>query len=146
MNPTIRKFTAEDIPQVYAIERESYSEPWPEKAFRDELDNEFSCFYVADKDGLLIGFYDLWVYANVGHLLNIAIRRNYRNKGIGSELLEHCIDKALNCDADLIFLEVRVSNEVAISLYEKYDFRKAALKTGYYWDGENAVVMILKFE
>lgn len=146
MNPTIRKFTAEDIPQVYAIERESYPEPWPEQAFKDELGNEFSYFYVADNDGLILGFYDLWQYANVAHLLNIAIRRNYREKGLGRILLEHCIKEASKLGVDLIFLEVRVSNAVAISLYEKFAFRKAALKPGYYCDGENAVVMILELD
>ncbi len=143
MNPNIRRLTPDDIPQVYAIERESYPEPWPEQSFEDELDNEFSYFYVADQDGLLIGFYDLWLYANVAHLLNIAIRRNYRKKGMGSALLEHCIKEAMKNDADIVFLEVRVSNEIAISLYEKYGFSRAALKPGYYCDGENAIVMTL---
>ncbi len=146
MNVIIRPVTVDDIPQVWVIERESYPEPWLEQSFWDELENEFSRFYVADKDGLLIGFYDLWLYANVGHLLNIAIRRNYRHQGVGTVLLEHSVEEANKYNADLIYLEVRANNETAISMYKKNGFRKSSVKTDYYGDGENAVVMILNLK
>ncbi len=139
----IRPVTADDISQVWVIERESYPEPWLEQSFWDELENEFSRFYVAEKDNLIIGFYDLWLYVNVGHLLNIAIRKNYRDQGAGIALLEHSVEEANKYNADLIYLEVRAGNETAISMYKKTGFRKSYVKPDYYGDGENAVVMVL---
>lgn len=146
MNIIIRPATADDIPQVWVVERESYPEPWLEQSFWDELENEFSSFYVAEKDKLIIGFYDLWLYANVGHLLNIAIRRNYRHQGVGTFLLKHSVEEAKKYNADLIYLEVSASNETAISIYKKIGFRKASVKPDYYGDGENAVVMVLNLK
>ena len=143
MNPKIRPVTANDIPQVFIIERESYPEPWPEKAFWDELENEICRFFVAEQDGLIIGFYDLWIYANVGHLLNIAIRLNYRNKGVATMLLGHIISESRDSNVEMIYLEVRESNEAAISLYRKTGFIKVGIKPGYYGDGENAVLMVV---
>lgn len=79
----------------------------------------------------------------VGHLVSIAVRAPYRRRGIGSKLLEETIRVMREVyRTDSIYLEVRVSNEPAIRLYEKFGFRKARIVKGYYADGEDAYIMV----
>ncbi|MCE4599167.1 MAG: ribosomal protein S18-alanine N-acetyltransferase [Desulfurococcales archaeon] len=82
-------------------------------------------------------------WRSVGHLVSIAVLREYRGRGIGSSLLSETIRVMRNVyKVESIFLEVRVSNEVAIRLYERYGFKKVRLIKGYYKDGEDAFVMV----
>jgi ribosomal-protein-alanine N-acetyltransferase len=79
----------------------------------------------------------------VGHLVSIAVLPEYRRRGVGSALLSKTIDVMRNVyRVDAIYLEVRVSNEPAIRLYEKFGFRKARIWRGYYRDGEDAYIMV----
>ncbi len=82
----------------------------------------------------------------VGHLVSIAVLREYRGMGIGSALLRETL-KAVKEEygAEAIYLEVRVSNYTAIRLYEKHGFRKVRLIRSYYRDGEDAYVMVKRF-
>lgn len=79
----------------------------------------------------------------VGHLVSIAVLPGYRRRGIGSALLAETIRVMRDVyRVEAIYLEVRVSNRPAISLYEKFGFRKARVIRGYYSDGEDAYVMV----
>jgi ribosomal-protein-alanine N-acetyltransferase len=81
----------------------------------------------------------------VGHLISIAVLKDYRRLGIGSALLENTINAMRNVyKTASLYLEVRVSNIPAIILYEKYGFRKARVIKQYYRDGEDAYVMVLR--
>ena len=83
----------------------------------------------------------------VGHLVSIAVRAPYRRKGIGSKLLEETIRVMREVyKTDSIYLEVRVTNEPAIRLYEKFGFRKARIVKGYYADGEDAFIMVKRLK
>ncbi len=86
-------------------------------------------------------------YGKVAHLVSIAVLEEYRRRGIGSKLLENSIRAALEIyDAESMYLEVRVSNEPAIRLYEKYGFKKVRIIKGYYMDGEDAYVMVKRLK
>ncbi len=79
----------------------------------------------------------------VGHLISIAVLKEYRRRGVGSALLSKTIDVMKNVyKVDAIYLEVRVSNTPAIRLYEKFGFKKARIWRGYYRDGEDAYIMV----
>ena len=81
----------------------------------------------------------------VGHLVSIAVLEDYRGRGIGKTLLQETIRVMRDVYKTVsIYLEVRVSNERAIRLYEKMGFKKVRLVPGYYRDGENAWVMVLR--
>jgi len=86
-------------------------------------------------------------YAQVGHLVSIAVLEEHRGRGIGSALL----DRTLRVMREVyhvksIYLEVRVSNSPAIRLYQKFGFKKARIVRGYYMDGEDAYVMVKVLE
>lgn len=90
----------------------------------------------------IFGFAGLWMMADEAHIINIAVRENYRRQGLGELLLISMIDLSLEMKARYILLEVRVSNIVAQGLYAKYGFKGIGWRKGYYTDNkEDAMVM-----
>jgi len=90
----------------------------------------------------ILGFAGMWVMADEAHITNIAVRKQYQRQGIGERLLISIIDFATKLKADFITLEVRASNTVAQSLYQKYGFTQVGVRPGYYTDNrEDALLM-----
>ncbi|MFB0556503.1 MAG: ribosomal protein S18-alanine N-acetyltransferase [Dehalococcoidia bacterium] len=90
----------------------------------------------------IVGFAGFWAMLNEAHIIAIAVRNNYRRKGIGEGLLISVIEVATQLHANVITLEVRASNVVARALYKKYGFRVVGRRPRYYSDnGEDAVLM-----
>lgn len=93
----------------------------------------------------IMGFAGLWLMAGEAHITNIAVRDKYRRQGIGELLLISLIEMASELDAQLVTLEVRVSNTTAQALYAKYGFIEVGLRRGYYTDNrEDGVLMTLE--
>lgn len=90
----------------------------------------------------IVGYGGLWLSVDEGHVTTIAVAPEYRGRGIGELLLNGLIDQAVALSADMLTLEVRVSNVVAQQLYLKYGFRPAGTRPRYYTDnGEDALIM-----
>jgi ribosomal-protein-alanine N-acetyltransferase len=91
---------------------------------------------------LIAGFLGMWYMADDAHIVSIGVRRRYRGQGVGELLLIGGIEQAMSRSAMTVTLEVRISNFVARSLYEKYGFKEQGLRKGYYTDNrEDAVIM-----
>lgn len=85
--------------------------------------------------------------ARVGHVISIAVLQEYRRRGIGSALMSEALKIfEEKYDVDSVYLEVRVSNQPAINMYEKFGFVKARIIRGYYRDGEDAYVMVKRLK
>lgn len=90
----------------------------------------------------IVGYGGVWLSVDEGHITTIAVAPAYRGRGIGELLLNGLIDQALDLNADVLTLEVRISNIVAQQLYLKYGFRPAGTRPRYYTDnGEDALIM-----
>ena len=90
----------------------------------------------------LLGIAGFWIMVDEAHITTLATRNTYRRRGIGERLLLQIIEMAVKLRADLVTLEVRVSNKQAQTLYEKYGFQKVGVRRAYYTDnGEDAVIM-----
>ncbi len=90
----------------------------------------------------LVGYGGMWLSVDEGHITTIAVAPPYRGRGIGELLLNGLIDQAMQLNADILTLEVRVSNVVAQQLYLKYGFRPFGTRPRYYTDnGEDALIM-----
>jgi ribosomal-protein-alanine N-acetyltransferase len=90
----------------------------------------------------IMGFAGIWMMADEAHVTNLAVRQEYRSKGIGEFLLLGTIDLANELKASFMTLEVRASNLVAQSLYSKYGFVQMGVRRGYYLDNhEDAIIM-----
>ena len=90
----------------------------------------------------IMGFAGFWIMAGEAHVTNIAVRETHHRQGIGELILISLIDLAVELDAGMVTLEVRVSNTAAQSLYYKYGFTQVGLRRGYYIDDkEDAALM-----
>ncbi|MBI2830120.1 MAG: ribosomal protein S18-alanine N-acetyltransferase [Chloroflexi bacterium] len=90
----------------------------------------------------VIGFAGFWVMAGEAHVTNIAVREQWRGKGVGELLIISALDQAIKLDAQEATLEVRVSNTVAQNLYRKYGFNEMGVRREYYTDNkEDALIM-----
>jgi ribosomal-protein-alanine N-acetyltransferase len=93
----------------------------------------------------IFGFAGFWIMAGEAHIINIAVREQYRHQGIGELLLISLIDLSIELEAQLVTLEVRASNIAAQSLYSKYGFTRVGVRRGYYTDNrEDGVLMSLE--
>ncbi len=132
-----------DLPAVLSIERRSFQTPWSLAMFVLELSKPSGiCLAVASDEGL-IGYLVCSRYADVWHLMNVAVTPSRRREGIATQLLLELFEQA-GPDARYT-LEVRTSNHGAIAMYERFGFRRAGHRRRYYHDNdEDAVIMWLE--
>ncbi|WP_166246353.1 ribosomal protein S18-alanine N-acetyltransferase [Paenibacillus turpanensis] len=143
LDVTFRAMRLGDIDEVCAIEQEAFTSPWSPSAFYNELtQNHFARYIVMEMGSMLIGYGGLWTIMDEAHITNIAVRDGFRGRKLGDRLLDELQRTAREYGMKRMTLEVRVSNLVAQSLYEKKGFRPAGLRKGYYSDnGEDALIM-----
>jgi ribosomal-protein-alanine N-acetyltransferase len=136
----IRPLAYGDLPAVLSVERRSFPAPWSLAMFVLELSKPSSiCFAATDEDGL-VGYVICARYADVWHLMNVAVVPQQRRRGIARLLLARLFETA-GADARYT-LEVRMSNTAAIEMYERLGFRQAGVRPGYYHDNrEDALIM-----
>ncbi len=130
--PVIRPMTEEDIKGVAEVEKECFASPWSEKSLSEELENGNAYFFVADVGGEIAGYIGTISVFGECSVTNIAVREKFRGQGIASSLLHKAILNSIYLDDDFITLEVRKSNTPAISLYEKFGFRKMGERKNFY--------------
>jgi ribosomal-protein-alanine N-acetyltransferase len=132
----IREMKLSDLQEVMKIERESFCEPWSRSAFIELIKSKDAISVVYDEDGVVVG-YGIAIENNYLHIVNLAVKKEWRRRGIGSMLLSYLIDYAYK----RALLEVRISNEEAIAFYEKLGFKKIDITERYYSNGESALIM-----
>jgi ribosomal-protein-alanine N-acetyltransferase len=139
----VRRLVYGDLPAVLAIERRSFQTPWSLAMFVLELSKPSGiCLCVGSDDGLA-GYLVCSRYADVWHLMNIAVAPDHRRRGIATLLMERMFEEA--GQNARFTLEVRASNGAAIAMYERFGFRPSGHRRRYYHDnGEDALVMWLE--
>lgn len=145
MNLIIRRMTLDDLPAVVALDRMSFSLPWPERSFRFELtDNSASRCWVAEADGEIVGMLVAWLLVDEAHIATLATHPAYRRRGIARELLSHALRSMAEEGAVSSFLEVRESNAAAQELYRRLGYEAVGRRKRYYKDtDEDAILMTL---
>jgi ribosomal-protein-alanine N-acetyltransferase len=123
-----------DLPAVWAIEREQFSNPWSMAYFAAELGNRLSHFYAARESGAadLAGFLIFWRLDDEIELHKIAVAGDRQRRGYGRQLLDFTIGRARSWNCRLIALEVRAGNAAAVGLYEQAGFRRVGRRRDYY--------------
>jgi len=141
-NITCEPLSLKNLPEVLAIERVSFTEPWSESLFLREMRHRNSHFVVFRLNLEVIGYGGVWLVRDEAHITNIAVHPLYRGQGYGVMILEYLLDAAVSRHAETATLEVRETNFIALNLYKIFGFRPVALQRGYYSDtGEDAIVM-----
>ena len=140
----INKATESDLPEVLAIEINSFPMPFSEKLFRTELHLSIANFYVTKAGGKIVGYIDYWRVEDEVHVITVAVHPDKREEGIGSELIQWMIKDSDQHKSKSISLDVRVSNKAATHLYKKFGFEVVGLRKNYYQDNnEDALIMNL---
>lgn len=155
----VRPMALDDVEEVYRIERATFSMPWSARSFTYDLTRNPSAFYLVAqaRPGLvwrgapslpdlqeapILGYGGLWMLVDEGHISTLAVRPGWRGRGLGELLLWHLLQKAVELGAQEATLEVRVSNQAAIALYQKYRFHVVGRRPRYYTDNqEDAFIM-----
>jgi len=123
--------THADIRYILQIEKASYDFPWSEGIFRDCLNHPHVC-RVVEIDGAIVGYGVMALGVDECHLLNICVSERFRDRGIGRRIVEQLFGIARRLDIQTAFLEVRVSNQVAMQLYQQLGFNEVGLRRDYY--------------
>ncbi|MFA8439355.1 ribosomal protein S18-alanine N-acetyltransferase [Pueribacillus sp. YX66] len=142
-----RYMTVEDIDAVLAVDCQSFPNPWSKETFYQEMMyNDYALYLLMEYNGEIIGYSGMWIITDEAHITNIAVLPEYRGQKLGEALFEKTIEVAKSYDAMTMTLEVRVSNQVAQNLYEKFGFQIGGLRKRYYTDNkEDAYVMWVRF-
>lgn len=139
----IRKWKYEDILRISEMEKECFpQEPWSFKMLASSFDSENFCGVLAEDGGEIIGYGGITVAADNADIDNVAVTEEYRNGGVGTALIAELLKAAKERGVKKVFLEVRVSNYVAMELYLRNGFKGAYARTRYYSDGEDCLVMV----
>ena len=135
----------EHISGVAEIEKICFSEPWSEETVLDAF-KAGTKFFVATSGNLVVGYVGISCIIDEGYITNIAVLPEYRNKGIGTALLNRLFSLARDLELSFISLEVRESNSKAISIYDKLGFKNEGLRKNFYNNPrENALIMTKRF-
>lgn len=146
MSYVIEDMQKSDAAELAELDKTAFPKPWSEKMFISELSNGYGHYWVLRTEGKITGYGGFWIIGDECHITNIAVHGDYRHMGQGRAMLEHLIAMAKLYGAHGITLEVRPSNDVALSLYRNHGFREEGRRKHYYEDnGEDALIMWLYF-
>ena len=139
---TYRAMTPEDVPYISRLEEETFSMPWSPESFLQMITKEDTRYYVAEEDGHLLGGCGLWMVAGEGTTTNVAVVPRARRRGVGTGLLNYLMMEGDREGVTAYTLEVRVSNEAAIRMYEKLGFSSEGIRPNFYEKPtEDAMIM-----
>lgn len=141
----LRKWVYEDIYAIAALEKQCFADAWTFRMLADSFFSENTITVAAAEGDAIVGYGFLVVAGEEADLANIAVAASHRRKGIAEAMLESLESKAKNAGVRQLFLEVRVSNAAAMSLYLKRGFVGCSVRPRYYGDGEDALVMVKKY-
>lgn len=145
MEIKIREMELEDLPEIMDIETSSFSIPWSEIAFINELNKKYSFTRVAEFQDKVVGYICVNYIYNEAHILNLAVHPEYRKKGIATKLMKDAIINLINKGCIYYYLEVRESNISAQRFYKKFGFKTVGRRKKYYqYPDEDAILMMLR--
>ena len=137
----IRNMTLDDIQATAEIEKKCFSLAWSEKSFEDSITRDDTIFLVCE-DEVIVGYIGMYICFDEASITNVAVSPEYRKKGYGEMLVMTAKEAAKVSGAESILLEVRVSNEPAISLYKKQGFEELGIRKKFYEHPvEDAIIM-----
>ena len=147
----IRPMRLEDLEQVHAIDRMSFSIPWPENSYRYELlDNPRSMQLVAETDlpdspKQVVAVIVVWLIEDEAHIATLSVHPDYRGQGISRELLAATLIEVIRSGMRAATLEVRANNQIAQALYRRFRFSVYGRRPRYYRDNdEDALIMTVE--
>ena len=138
------RMTEAHLADAAQLERLCFGEPWSENALRLLLGADACGFAVCSEDGRAVAYGGMLIVPDEGQVTNVAVRPDFRRRGLGALIVEAFIREARERGLEQISLEVRASNEAAIGLYRRFGFYAAGMRRRFYRNpSEDAIVMLL---
>lgn len=138
----IREMKPDDVEIVSKIESEVFSMPWSAKDFLEMVEADYAYYYVAEADGQIAGCCGIRNIAGEGEITNVVVAPMYRKRGIALKMMEYMLERAAEAGIGDCTLEVRVSNQPAIRLYERLGFKGEGVRPHFYdKPDEDALIM-----
>ena len=129
---------------VLETERHAYPTPWSPNVFQSEIDQMRTGsrhYVVARRDGAIVGHAGLWFTSEEAHVTNIAVHPASRRTHVATRLMLVLADEVIRRGSAAWTLEVRTSSTGAQALYRRFGFAPAGVRTRYYENTEDAIVM-----
>jgi ribosomal-protein-alanine N-acetyltransferase len=142
----IQRMRRRHLRRVLAIEAQVYPRPWSASLFLSELAQRNTRIYVvARSQNDVVGYSGMMFTGREAHITNIAVDPAFHGRKVGTRLLLNQVTEAIARGAQMMSLEVRVSNHVAQAMYEKFGFASVSIRKGYYIEtNEDALVMVVE--
>lgn len=138
----IRSMEETDVEAASRLESSVFSMPWRAGDFLEMVKADYAYYFIADLDGQVVGICGLRDIVGEGEITNVAVDKDYRELGIGSKLMKKIIDQCGQLKINDVTLEVRASNQAAITLYESYGFKGEGIRPNFYDNPkEDALIM-----
>lgn len=141
----ISEMNLQDLENIKGCLLTDFDNFWSYNILKQELESGKSKYFVAKQENEIVGFAGILLIIDQVNIMNIVVKKDKRNFGIGSSLLEEIIRYSKIHNATSITLEVNEKNIPAIKLYKKYGFKQVGLRRKYYNNEDNAILMDLVF-
>lgn len=128
----IREAQEADVEPIYEIGKLCFSDAWRKETVANDMEGFQSQYFVAEKEGQVVGYGCFWFVADEGQLVNIGVHPAQRRQGIGEAILTRGLAEAKKRGMKTLFLEVRVSNTSAQAMYEKFGFKNLGVRKKVY--------------
>ncbi len=131
----------EHLRQMAQIEQEAFDQPWSERMFIPEVEDENAYYLVGVRGDEVICYGGFHKVLDEAHITNIAVRADSRGRGVGTLLMSELISRARMLGVKYMTLEVRDNNENAIKLYKSFGFTVEGIRKRYYNNVRDALIM-----
>ncbi|HWR83021.1 MAG TPA: ribosomal protein S18-alanine N-acetyltransferase [Candidatus Deferrimicrobium sp.] len=139
----IRQMAEADLREVLSLERQTFSDPWPQSAFEEQLSGGGWGALVALAQRQIIGYACYLIVDCEAHITNLAVHPDFRRKSVASRLLENILQLVQQRGCEYLLLEVRPGNEGARAFYERHGFTTLYRRRQYYRSPvEDALVLV----
>jgi ribosomal-protein-alanine N-acetyltransferase len=139
----IRSADKNDVKPLADMDKICFNLPWSEKSFFEEIiRNKIARYVIAEVAGKVVGYAGIWMVLDEGHITNVAVHPEFRRQGIAKAMFASLFEISQSAGIKVYTLEVRASDESAISLYRYLGFIEYGIRKNYYHDNnEDAVLM-----
>ena len=141
---TISLMNESPVPQIAALERLCFNDPWSENSIASELDNKLSLWLVALEEDTVIGYVGSQTVLGWTDMMKVAVHPDYRRRGVGKAIIEELIRLLKEQGSECLTLEVRASNESAKALYFGLDFVEVGRRKNYYHNPKEDALILRK--
>ena len=134
----------EHVAPIAQLEKICFSDPWSERSIAYELTNPLSAWFVAVEDGAVLGYVGSQAVLDEADMMNIAVSPEARRRGIAQGLVEVLVAALQEKEVRCLTLEVRASNDPAITLYHKLGFTQVGRRPNYYRNPKEDALILRK--